>query len=276
MPKDKSTAARLHDGRGDAMNSEVLTSVEGNMLRVTLNCPEKCNSLSRAVLLRLREVFERQCGNDELALAVLSGAGDRSFAAGGGPGELEEVRSKEQACALFNLGNLAFEAIRTFHVPVVAALNGIALGGGAELAVACDVRIAAAHARIGFVQGTLNIPTAWGGGSDLAAIIGPARSLELLCSARVLSAAEAHAAGLVEAVAAEGEPFAAFVERFAAPWIKQRPQVMRAFKWQSAARKLGMARADADLRDRELFASAWCNGEHWQAAKDILSKEIKR
>lgn len=251
----------------------MLASVENGLLRVTINRAEKRNPLSRAVLARLREVFEQQSRNDALALAVLSGAGDKSFAAGGDLRDLEGVRTEDEARALFDLGNGAFQAIRSFPVPVVAALNGIALGGGAELAVACDVRIAAAHARIGFVQGTLNIPTAWGGGSDLGAILGPARSLELLCSARVLSAAEAHAAGLIEAVAAEREPFGAFVERYLQPWMKQRPQVMRAFKWQSAARKLGLARAETDARDRDLFAKAWCHAEHWQAAKDILSKE---
>jgi enoyl-CoA hydratase len=251
----------------------VLASAEGGLLRITVNRPEKRNPLSRAVLARLREVFEAQRGNDALVLALICGAGDSSFAAGGDLRDLEAVRSEEQARALFDLGNGAFQAIRSFPVPVVAALNGLALGGGAELAVACDVRIAAAQARIGFVQGRLNISTAWGGGSDLMAILGPARGLELLCSARVLSAAEAQAAGLVEAVAAEGEPFAAFVERCIAPWMRQRPQVMRAFKAQSAARKLGAARAEADARDRELFAGAWCHAEHWQAAKNILSKE---
>jgi enoyl-CoA hydratase/carnithine racemase len=255
------------------VSAEVLASAEGGLLRITVNRPEKRNPLSRAVLARLREVFEAQRGNDALVLALICGAGDSSFAAGGDLRDLEAVRSEAQARALFDLGNGAFQAIRSFPVPVVAALNGIALGGGAELAVACDMRIAAAQARIGFVQGRLNIPTAWGGGSDLMAILGPARGMELLCSARVLSAAEAQAAGLVEAVAAEGEPFAAFVERCIAPWMRQRPQVMRAFKAQSAARKLGAARAEADARDRELFASAWCHAEHWRAAKDILSKE---
>ncbi len=258
------------------MNSEVLASVENGLLRVIINRPEKRNPLSRAVLARLKEVFEEQRANDDLAMAVVCGAGDKSFAAGGDLRDLEGVRTEDEARALFDLGNGAFQAIRSFPVPVVAALNGIALGGGAELAVACDVRIAAAHARIGFVQGTLNIPTAWGGGSDLAAILGPARSLELLCSARVLSAAEAHAAGLIEAVAAAGEPIAALVERFTGPWMKQRPQVMRAFKWQSAARKLGRARAEIDSRDRDLFVKAWCYAEHWQAAKDILSKEASQ
>ena len=92
-------------------------------------------------------------------------------------------------------------------------------------AAACDLRIAAAHARIGFVHGTLNISPAWGGGSDLVAILGPARGLELLCSARVLSAPEAQTLGLVEAVAAEGEPFADFVARFLAP-LRDRKSVV--------------------------------------------------
>ena len=258
------------------MSADVLASVEDGLLRVTINRPEKRNPLSRAVLARLREIFEEQRDNDALVLALICGAGDRSFAAGGDLRDLEQVRTVPEAGALFDLGNGAFQTIRNFPVPVVAALNGVALGGGAELAVACDVRIAAAHARIGFVQGTLNIPTAWGGGSDLAAILGPARGLELLCSARVLSASEAHAAGLVEAVAPAGESFAAFVERYIDPWVKQRPQVMRAFKSQCAARKLGMAREYADMRDRELFAAAWCHADHWQAAKDILSKETKK
>lgn len=254
------------------MSDDVLASVQDGVLRVTVNRPEKRNPLSRAVLARLREVFEAH-RDEELSLALLTGAGERSFAAGGDLRDLEQVRTPGQARELFDLGNGALQAIRSFPVPVVAALNGVALGGGAELAAACDVRIAAAHARIGFVQGTLNIPTAWGGGSDLVAILGPARGLELLCSACVLSASEAHGMGLVEAVAADGEPFAAFVERFLGPWRKQRPQVMRAFKWQAAADKLGMSRAQTVARDRDLFAHAWCHAEHWQAAKDILNKE---
>jgi enoyl-CoA hydratase len=250
----------------------ILAGVSEGLLRVTINRPEKRNPLSRAVLARLREVFEAH-RDQELSLVLLSGAGERSFAAGGDLRDLEQVRTPGEARELYDLGNGALQAIRDFPVPVVAALNGVALGGGAELAAACDVRIAAAHARIGFVQGTLNIPTAWGGGSDLVAILGPARALELLCSARVLQASEAQAMGLVQAVAAEGEPFAGFVERYLAPWRKQRPQVMRAFKWQAAAGKLGLSRAQIVPRDRDLFAHAWCHAEHWEAAANILNKE---
>ncbi len=255
------------------MNDDLLVAVEAGVLRVTLNRPEKRNPLSRAALAQLRDVFEAHRGA-ELSLAVLRGAGGRSFAAGGDLRDLEQVRTPEQARAMHALGTGALQAIRAFPVPVVAALNGVALGGGAELAVACDLRIAAAHARLGFVQGTLNIPTAWGGGHDLVALVGPARALELLGSARVLTAAQAQAAGLVEAVAAEGEDFDAFVERYLAPFARQRPQVMRAFKAQAA--RLGRARHEAAPRDAELFAQAWCHDDHWAATANILQKEASR
>jgi enoyl-CoA hydratase len=254
------------------MSDELLATVEDGLLRVTINRPEKRNPLSRAVLARLGEVF-RAHREAPVGLALLTGAGERSFAAGGDLRDLEKVRTPEEAGALFDLGNGAFQAIREFPVPVVAALNGLAIGGGAELASACDLRIAAAHARIGFVHGNLNIPPAWGGGSDLIAILGPARGLELLCSARVMSAQEALAIGLVDAVAADGEPFAEFTARFLAPLRKQRPQVMRSFKGLAAGRKLGLPRADIDARDRALFAQAWCHPDHWAAAANVLKKE---
>jgi enoyl-CoA hydratase len=252
--------------------SEVLATVDGALLRVTLNRPEKRNPLSRTVLAELGEVFLKHSDNQELSAAILTGAGDKSFAAGGDLRDLERVRTPDEARGLFDLGNDAFNAIRRFPVPVVAALNGLAVGGGAELAVACDMRIAAPHARIGFVQGTLNIPTAWGGGSDLVAIVGPARGLQLLAEARILEAQEALGMGLIDSVAGKEEDFENFKNVFLAPWLKQRPQVMRAFKWQAAARKLGLAREAANERDRELFAHAWCHDEHWAAAKGILEK----
>lgn len=256
--------------------SGLLATVEGALLRVTINRPEKRNPLSRATLAGIREVFAVNSDNPNLVLAVLTGAGDKSFAAGGDLRDLEQVRTPDEARGLFDLGNGAFNAIRRFPVPVVAALNGLAVGGGAELALACDLRIAASHARIGFVQGKLNIPTAWGGGSDLAAVLGPARALQLMAEARILDAQEAAQMGLIDFVFSREESFEKSVKQFLIPWLEQRPQVMRAFKWQAAARKLGLPRAEADARDREHFAAAWCHDDHWSAARGILEKEKTR
>jgi enoyl-CoA hydratase len=260
-------------GSDPVMSDEVLVSTEGALLRVTLNRPQKRNPLSRAVLTRLREIFDGHADNEALSLALITGAGDRSFAAGGDLRDLEQVTTPEAARALFDLGNGAFHAIRGFPVPVIAALNGLAIGGGAELALACDLRIAAAHARIGFVQGTLNISTAWGGGSDLIATVGPARGLQLMAEATVLGARDALEAGLVDEIAKDGEAFQSFVARVVDRWLKQKAQVLRAFKWQSAARKLGLARSEIDARDRELFVASWCHEDHWAAARGLLDRE---
>jgi len=259
--------------QGSDPNDEVLVSTEGPLLRVTLNRPQKRNPLSRAVLARLREIFDEHAKNEALSLALVTGAGESSFAAGGDLRDLEQVTTLEAARALYDLGNAAFHAIRGFPVPVVAALNGLAIGGGAELALACDLRIAAVHAKIGFVQGRLNISTAWGGGSDLAATVGPARALQFMAEATILEAREALEAGLIDEVATDGESFDAFVARFLDRWLKQKAQVMRAFKWQSAARKLGIARTEIEARDRELFAASWCHEDHWAAARGLLDRE---
>jgi len=159
------------------MSGAVLVAPADGILRVTINRPEKRNALSRAVLDELGQVFAGHAPDEALRVAVLTAAGSHSFAAGGDLLDLAAVRTREGAAAMATQARTALDAIRRFPVPVVAALNGVALGGGAELAVACDLRIAAAHAGIGFVQGRLNIVTAWGGGIDLMRLLGPARGL---------------------------------------------------------------------------------------------------
>ena len=150
------------------------------VMTVTIERPEKRNALSRAVLAELAAAFTDGARDESLKAAVVTGAGDISFAAGGDLRDLEQVRTLKDAAAMAEGAKQAFETIRRFPVPVVAALNGDALGGGAELAVACDFRVFAHHARIGFVQGRLNISTAWGGGVDLMRLVGPAIGLRLL------------------------------------------------------------------------------------------------
>src|SRR5918993_3980409 len=137
---------------------------EGARLDVTINRPAKRNALSRDSLAALKRVFERHSGEHGIRVAVLTAAGEKSFAAGGDLKDLSTIRTLGEAAEMSRSARDVLDSIRRFPVPVVAALNGDALGGGAELAVACDMRVAATHARIGFVQGRLGITTAWGGG----------------------------------------------------------------------------------------------------------------
>ncbi len=250
-------------------------AVSDGVLQVEIDRPEKRNALSREVLSHLHEAFAFHARDPSLRLAVLTAVGDKSFAAGGDLKDLGTIRTLDGALQLFRQASAALDAVRRFPVPVVAALNGTALGGGAELAVACDFRIAAAHAGIGFVQGALNISTGFGGGTDLMRLLGFNRALALLATGRVLGAREAQAWGLVDQVADEAEPFHAFVARFIDPLRRQAPQVMRAFKAQALAERLGVPRAEREAAEASLFAQTWIHEDHWAAADRLLAGQKK-
>jgi enoyl-CoA hydratase len=218
----------------------VTAEFANGVLNATINRPEKRNALSRAILTELKRVFSDFASADGLRVAVVRGAGDKSFAAGGDLRELAQVRTPDDARRMAEEVHDALDAIRTFPVPVVAALNGDALGGGAELAVACDFRVAASHAHIGFIQGRLNIATAWGGGEDLMRLVGTARALRLLAASERVDAAAALHLGLFDAVGAPEEPLQAVIDRFIAPFLRQAPQVLRAYKALATAVRRGL------------------------------------
>jgi enoyl-CoA hydratase len=249
----------------------LLVEVRDRVLRVTLNRPQKHNALSRALLADLRTVFEDHSGNATLLAAVVRGAGDQSFAAGGDLRDLSSVRTLDQAREMANQAKAALNAIRRFPVPVVAALNGNAIGGGAELAVSCDFRVAAAHARIGFVQGKLNITSAWGGGVDLLEIVGPAVGLRMLTRSEVLDGPTALGRGLYDAVATGDQDLDSAVDEFLAPVLGQVPQVLRAFKALVTASRRGVSRKDLEELETEGLAETWVHPDHWAAADKILS-----
>jgi len=254
------------------VNELVRTARDGPILLVTITRPDKRNALSADTLRALEDAFRPAAAEPDLALAILTGSGSRAFAAGGDLHELQALRSKETIEPFTRAARAALDAIRRFPLPVIAALNGDALGGGAELALACDVRVAAAHARIGFVQGKLAVSTAWGGGIDLMRLLGSARALELLASGRLVSATEAAALGLVNAVAPpEEKDLGAFARHWCEAWLAQSPHVMRAFKRQALAERLGRSRADREDLEHEDFVSSWLHADHWRAAETLLA-----
>jgi enoyl-CoA hydratase len=250
--------------------SMMVVEAAGGVLDVTINRPDKRNALSRPLLGELKRVFSESAGADGLRVAVLRGAGDKSFAAGGDLRDLAQVRTREETRRMAEEAHDALDAIRGFPVPVVAALNGDALGGGAELALACDFRVAASHAHIGFIQGRLNIATAWGGGGDLMRLLGAARALRLLAASELLDAAGARRLGLVDEVGAAGEPLQALIDRFIAPFLQQAPQVLRGFKALAVVIRKGLPGAEIREIETRHLVETWVHPDHWQAADKIL------
>jgi enoyl-CoA hydratase len=253
----------------------LLVDRRGAVLSVTINRPAKRNALALAVLDAIGAAFTDNAADETIACAVLTGAGDRSFAAGGDLRELDAVRGTDESRAMSARGRRALAAVRDFPAPVVAALNGPALGGGAELAMACDLRIAAPHAELGFLQAELNVTTAWGGGIDLLAALGPARALELLASARRLPARAALELGLYQRVAAPNEDLATFVATYVADLARRPPRVLRAHKALAAGFR---RRLHAELAGVEEagFVPAWVHADHWSAAAAALARPPRR
>jgi enoyl-CoA hydratase len=252
------------------LNDILLVDHRGDRLQVTINRPERRNALSLELLDRLGETFTRFAADPALKCAVLTATGDRCFAAGGDLKELDAVRSESDTLAMSRRARAALDAVRRFPVPVLAALNGPALGGGAELAMACDLRVAAAQAELGFLQAQLNVTTAWGGGIDLLALLGPARGLALLLEARRVPAAEARDLGLVQRVCAPQEPLADCTERVLEPLLKRPVQVLRAYKALALEARLALHARLAAAEERG-FTATWVHADHWAAAEQALA-----
>jgi enoyl-CoA hydratase/carnithine racemase len=244
-----------------------LRTYDHGVLRVTIDRPARRNALSREALRELKAVFEMHAPRADLRLAVLGGAGELAFCAGADLAELDGLREAAAVERYVDEATAALDAIRLFPVPTVAAINGAAIGAGAELALACDMRLAAAQARIGFNHAELNVSTAWGGGPDLMRLAGSAVALELLASGRMLSAAEACALGLVNHVAPQGVAFVEFVDRSIESLAARPPHLLRAFKSQALAERFGAPEERRRDTEREQFVQTWTDGAHWAAAE---------
>ncbi len=177
---------------------------DGGWAVVTLNRPDAMNSLSRALVRELGDVFRALSADPTVRVVILTGAGEKAFCAGA---DLKERKgmTDDDVRAMLGYYRESFGAIDRCTRPVVAALNGVALGGGFELALACDLRVAAATALVGLPETTLAIIPGAGGTQRLPRLVGTGKAKELILLGRRIAAPEALALGLVTAVAEPGE-----------------------------------------------------------------------
>jgi enoyl-CoA hydratase len=166
---------------------------------VTVNRPDKLNALNDRTMAELDAVFTALAADDEVRGVILTGAGEKAFVAGADIGELatqSPVQGKERSIH----GQKILDRIEGFPKPVVAAVNGFALGGGCELAMACHVRVASENARMGTPEVKLGIMCGYAGTQRLPRLVGKGRALEILLTGEMVDAAEAYRIGLVNKV----------------------------------------------------------------------------
>jgi enoyl-CoA hydratase len=225
---------------------------------ITIDRPQARNAIAPATMDELDKALDAAAG--ALAL-VIRGAGDRAFVSGGDLKELAAIRTEDAAIAMAMRMRGICDRLAGFPAPVVAALNGHALGGGAEVAVAADIRVAAADIKIGFNQSKLAIMPAWGGAERLAALVGRGRALMLAGAGTVLGAAEAERLGLVDRVLPR--------ESFEAGWRS----LARSLATRPAqAIKHVMSGAVPAEEAARAFARLWVADEHWEAAERVMSR----
>jgi enoyl-CoA hydratase/carnithine racemase len=224
---------------------------------ITIDRPHARNAISLETMDRLDEALD---GADGARALVIKGAGDKAFVSGGDLKELSVLRTEADAAAMAWRMRRVCDRIAGFGGPVLAALNGHALGGGAEVAVAADIRLAADDIKIGFNQVALEIMPAWGGAERLAALVGKSQALLLAGTGAILSAADAERVGLVQRVV----PRESFED-----------------DWRAVARKLAAAPAGAIKRviagtspeqAVAAFASLWVDDAHWAAADEVMNR----
>jgi enoyl-CoA hydratase len=181
------------------MYQTLLTSLENGIQIITINRPDKLNALNKTVLEELNTALDEIYNNKEIRSAIIIGAGPKAFVAGADISEFNGL-NKEAAMVMAKKGQDIFFKIENSPKPIVAAVNGFALGGGCELAMSCHFRIATENAKFGQPEVNLGLIPGYGGTQRLVQLIGKGRATELLISANMIDAATAFLYGLVNYV----------------------------------------------------------------------------
>ena len=205
----------------------ILIEQDEGIVTLSLNRPP-VNALNTTVGAELREALD-QIDHDSAARAVIiTGSGDRAFAAGADIRELQDLAGPDAESMVQRWHHL-FRWMETFRLPVIAAVNGVALGGGCELAMACDLRIASEQARFGQPEINLGLIPGWGGTQRLPRLIGRGRALEILLTGDLIDASEAHRIGLVNRIV-PGETLMDTVREIARNIASKGPVALRLIK----------------------------------------------
>lgn len=216
------------------MSDVILTETKGRVGIVTINRPDALNAVNHAVMSGLLKAVAAMDADDKIGCIVLTGAGEKAFVAGADIKEMADKSYMDMYLADKQSGWEVFAATRT---PIVAAVNGFALGGGCEIAMMCDIVIAADSARFGQPEIKLGVTPGWGGSQRLTKAVGKAKAMDLILTGRMMDAAEAESSGLVARIVPadklmeEAIATAETIASYSAPSVMiAKEQVNRAFE----------------------------------------------
>lgn len=230
---------------------------------ITINRPEVHNAIGLPTMAEFGRVLDWIEASSEVAAIILTAAGDRTFVAGGDLKAFELLTTHEAAATMSRKMQRLMGRLAALLVPVIGAINGDSIGGGCEVALACDIRIVSDTAHFGFKQVTIGITPAWGGRRRLVRLIGRGQALELLLTGELIDAAEALRIGLADRIVAPGEVMPAALEL--ATRIASNPRLaVRAIK-RAVDEGEHLEGEQAVAFEADLFARTWMTEDHWEA-----------
>jgi enoyl-CoA hydratase/carnithine racemase len=255
------------------MTEPIILTRSGTTATLILNRPEQRNALTLEAMAQFAHAIDQIAADGSSRALIVTGQGTEAFCSGADLLEMSQKNTEADAAHMIGLMGAALRALERLPIPTFAAINGYALGGGAELALACDFRIIDFDGRIGFIQAKRGVIPGWGGGQRLMRLVGYAQALDILLSARLLSADESFSIGLVGCIAPSGEAVGA-AETWAASFARLDPAVVRALK---AGLQAGWTQRydDALQTERALFPPLWASETRQQATQAFLNKQDK-
>ncbi|MFN2222299.1 MAG: enoyl-CoA hydratase/isomerase family protein [Chloroflexota bacterium] len=241
---------------------------------LTINRPAARNALNWAGQRQFSEAVAEAGGDRALRALVITAAGDRSFASGGDMKELIDYPTRQDGLRVNEIMGEALTRLTRLPIPVIAAVNGDAVGGGCEIMTACDLRLAADDARFRFAQVQVGLTTGWGGAARLVHLIGAARALELTLTGRYFEAAEARSIGFVQQLVEREQVLTA-----ALSWARELRVLPR--EALASLKRLAWEAADLSLAEsyeleRRLFADLWPGPDHLEAMAAFNAKRRPR
>lgn len=192
------------DAKGQDDEQPILVEMKDSILILTINRPERMNALDNRTLQLGAELIDRIHYEKDVRVVIVTGAGDRAFCAGADLKERVTMNSMEVRNYILRIKN-TLSNLENLNKPVIAAINGVALGGGLEFALSCDIRIAAPNARMGLTETSLGIIPGAGGTQRLPRLIGRGRAKEMIFTAQIIDATTALEYGLINHIAPEGK-----------------------------------------------------------------------
>jgi len=241
---------------------------DGRLAWLTIDRPEKRNALNATVRREIVEALDQLRGDGETRVVILTGAGEKAFIAGADIAEFAERTPVEQRATM--TGRRLFEEIAAFPRPVIAMINGFALGGGCEVALACDLRVAARSAKLGQPEIRLGLLPGGGGTQRLPRLVGFGRAMRLILTGELIDAAEAERIGLVDWVFEDAELRARTIEianliaSFSPVALELAKSAVRA----SLETPLGAGLAS----ERDLFVAAFASDDRVEGVRAFLEK----